>query len=236
MRENRDNLQFREIEFINNYNQKVPGSCLIKQGNTQVLTTATFADKIPFFLKDATKNHGWITAEYSLLPGSTGNDRIQRERGKIHKRNIEIQRFIGRALRNTVDLSQLGKRTIYIDCDVLKADGSTRCISFNSAMLSLMQLLKYLVFEHLIKELPPVIYSSAISIGVKNKQLLVDLDYAEDSGIDSDISVISTEAGEIIEFQTHVERKPLDPNILTKAMELAIEKNLEIIDLMKTSL
>lgn len=236
MRKERSNDQLRDIQFTNRYNTRVPGSCLVVQGYTRVLCTATFSDRIPFFLKEQDQPGGWITAEYSLLPGSTGNRRIPRERLKVNHRNVEIQRFIGRALRNTTDLSQLGRRMINIDCDVLEADGSTRCVSFNGAMLSLVQLLRHLVFEHQIRELPPLLLTSAVSVGVVDGEILVDLDYREDNSADADLTVVSSEKGQIIEVQTHVEGKPLDKSLMDQAVATAIQKNLEIIDQMKQSL
>jgi ribonuclease PH len=149
---------------------------------------------------------------------------------------VEIQRFIGRALRNTTDLSKLGRRMINIDCDVLEADGSTRCASFNGAMLSLVQLLRHLVFEHLIRELPPILLASAVSVGVLNGEILVDLDYREDNSAGADLTVVSSEKGQIIEVQTHVEGTPLDKSLMDQAVTTAIKKNREIIDQMKQSL
>jgi len=236
MRDKRKHDQFREIRFANRYNPKVPGSCLVQQGNTKILCTATFSDRIPFFLKEQDSPTGWITAEYSLLPGSTGNNRIPRERLKSNHRNIEIQRFISRSLRNTIDLSKIGRRTITIDCDVLEADGSTRCVSFNGALLSLAQCLRHMVYEHLIRDLPPILFSSAVSVGITGKDILLDLDYQEDSTADSDISVVSSRDERILEVQTHVERNPLDPKLLNQAVQLALLRNKEIIAMMEESL
>ena len=234
--ENRKDLDYREIIFNNGYIKNAPGSCLIEQGDTRVLTTVTYQNRVPFFLKDSSSPGGWITAEYSMLPGASGNERIQRERQKINKRNVEIQRFISRALRNVFDLRVFGERTVQVDCDVIQADGSTRCASFNAAMVSMVQFLRYLVFEHLIKDMPPLNFAAAVSLGVKQGKILVDMDYKEDSGIDSDINIISNEKGEIIEIQALVEQKPLERDLFMKVLDLAIKKNLRIIKSMKKSL
>jgi ribonuclease PH len=232
----RKDLDFRVVKFNNGYIKNSPGSCLIEQGDTRVLTTITYQNRVPFFMKDTPRPGGWITAEYSMLPGASGNERIQRERQRLNKRNVEIQRFISRALRTVFDLRSFGERTILVDCDVIQADGSTRCASFNSAMVSMVQFLRYLVFEHLIKDMPALNFASAVSLGVKNERILVDLDYREDSGIDSDLNIISNERGEIIEIQALVEKKPLPRDLFVRTLDIALEKNKEIIEVMKKSL
>ncbi len=232
-RRDREALDLRKIKISNGYIQNSPGSTLFEQGSTKIISTATFTNKVPFFLKE---KQGWLSAEYSMLPGSTGNERINRERQKINKRNIEIQRFIGRALRTSLNLKKIEERTILIDTDVIQADGGTRCASINSAMLSLYQLLKHLVYENLIADFPDVLFIAGVSIGVKDNAILVDLNYEEDANADSDINIVSSEKGEIIEIEGFVEQKPLSPDMLKKIIDIGIEKNFEIIKILKNSL
>jgi ribonuclease PH len=207
---------------------------LCEQGNTRVVATATVEDKIPPFLKKS--GQGWITAEYAMLPGSSGNQRVARERGKTNNRNSEIQRFISRALRTVLNLKELGERTITLDTDVIQADGSTRCASLNAGFLALILTLKYLVYEQMIADFPGFLFIAAVSVGVKNQEILVDLDYEEDSQSDSDINIVSTEGGALIEVQSFCEGQPLSPELFQKAITLGIEKNREIIQLQKKAI
>lgn len=234
IRDNRKKIDLREIKIIPNYIKNVPGSALIEQGNTRIICTATYFNKVPQFLKDSKK--GWIIAEYSMLPGSTGNERIMRERQKVNSRNIEIQRFIGRALRSTFDLRAIDGKTIFIDADVIQADGSTRCASINCGMIALVKSLKHLVFEHKIPELPKIEFISAVSIGVKKKEIYVDLTYKEDSNIDADISIVSSETQKIIEVQAMGEESSIPKEIFKQVIDIGIKKNLEIIKILKRSL
>jgi len=221
----------RPIVFIPGYVRNVPGSVLCEQGHTRVIATATVEDKVPPFLKKS--GRGWVTAEYAMLPGSSGNQRIARERGRINNRSGEIQRFIGRALRTAVDMKALGERTITLDADVIQADGGTRCASLNASFLALVFALKHLVYEQMIADFPGFRFVAAVSIGVKDHELLADLDYDEDSRIDSDINIASDAAGALIEVQSFCEGEPLPPELFQKAIALGIEKNLEIIALQK---
>jgi ribonuclease PH len=186
---------------------------------------------VPLFLKKS--GRGWVTAEYAMLPGCSGNQRIARERGKINNRSGEIQRFIGRALRAAVDMKGLGERTITLDADVIQADGGTRCASLNASFLALALALKHLVYEQVIADFPDFRFVAAVSIGVKNGEILADLDYEEDSHIDSDINIASTDAGALIEVQSFCEGEPLPHDLFQKAVALGIEKNREIIALQK---
>ena len=148
----RKNNQIREVNITADYVKDVPGSVMIEQGNTRVICTATYDAKVPHFLRDSGK--GWVTAEYAMMPGSTGNPRLNRERLRANSRSIEIQRFIARALRNTLNLKVLDGKTIFIDADVIQADGSTRCAALNGAVITLVKALKYLVFENMLKDFP----------------------------------------------------------------------------------
>jgi ribonuclease PH len=168
-----------------------------------------------------------------MLPGSSGNQRVARERAKINNRSGEIQRFIGRALRTVVDPKILGERTVTLDADVIQADGSTRCASLNAAFLALVLSLKYLVYEQLIADFPSFRFIAAVSIGAKNGELLADLDYEEDSRIDSDINIVSTADGALVEVQSFCEGTPLPQELFQKAIGLGVEKNREIIALLR---
>ncbi len=223
--------ELRPIVFVPGYIRNVPGSVLCEQGQTRVVATATVEDKVPPFLKKS--GRGWVTAEYAMLPGSSGNQRIARERGKINNRSGEIQRFIGRALRTALDLKALGERTVTLDTDVIQADGSTRCASLNAAFLALVLALKHLVYEQMIADFPSIRFIAAVSVGVKNGDLLADLDYEEDSHIDSDINIVSTGDGSLVEVQSFCEGAPLSRDLFQKAVALGVEKNLEIISLEK---
>lgn len=219
------------MKIIPGYIKKVPASVLIGQGDTRVLCTATYETKVPHFLRGG--NKGWIVAEYSMLPGSTGNQRMNRERQRVNNRSIEIQRFIGRALRTTFNLKKIEGMTIYIDSDVLEADGSTRCASLNCGMVTLVKALKYLVFENMLADLPEIEMISAVSIGVKGGDLLADLTYQEDFKADADISIISSEKGNIVEVEAFAEENTISNEIFKRAIDLGIEKNLEIIEELK---
>jgi len=224
---NRCATELRPIVFVPGYVRNVPGSVLCEQGHTRVVATATVEDKAPPFLKKS--GRGWITAEYAMLPGASGNQRIARERGKTNNRSGEIQRFIGRALRTALDLKDLGERTITLDTDVIQADGSTRCASLNAAFLALVLSLKYLVYEQVIADFPAFRFIAAVSIGVKDGEILADLDYEEDSRIDSDINIVSNEDGALVEVQSFCEGTPLPQELFQNAVSLGVEKNREII-------
>jgi ribonuclease PH len=230
-KDGRENNQLREMRIFPDYIKNVPASALIEQGDTRVVCTAVYEGKVPFFLKNSPK--GWIRAEYSMLPGSTGNERVHRERLRVNNRHIEIQRFVGRALRTSFDLKKIEGKTISIDTDVLQADGSTRCASLNGGMVTLVKTLKYLVYETIIPDFPEIEWIAGVSIGVKNKDILVDLTYKEDSSADADINIISSEKGNIVEVQAFGEEKTIPKEIFLEVINLGVEKNLEIIAQLK---
>jgi ribonuclease PH len=200
MRNNRSNTELRPIEIISNYINNADGSCLIKFGNTHVICTASYEDKVPRWLKGSGK--GWVTAEYGMLPRST-NERMRREAsaGKIGGRTSEIQRLIGRSLRASIDLSLLGENLITIDCDVIQADGGTRTASITGGFIALKQCIKILQNKKLINTNPIKNHVAAISCGIVGGETLVDLDYKEDSGADVDANFVINEKNEIIELQ-----------------------------------
>ena len=176
----RKNNELRSIEIIRNYTKHAEGSVLIKCGDTHIVCTASVEEKIPSFLKG--KNQGWVTAEYGMLPRSTSS-RMPREasRGKQSGRTQEIQRLIGRSLRSIVDLKKLGEITIQIDCDVIQADGGTRTASITGAYVALYDAIQNIIKKGLIKDSPIIDSIAAISLGIKDSDILLDLDYAEDS-------------------------------------------------------
>jgi len=230
----RKNHEIRSIKIVPDYVKNVPGSALIEQGHTRINCTSTFENRVPHFLKESSK--GWIVAEYSMLPGSVGKQRLNRERNKSNSRHIEIQRFIGRAFRTTLNLNQINGKTIFVDCDVIQADGSTRCAAINGGMIALIKTLKYLAYENLIADIPPIEVIAAVSIGIKGDNILLDLTYEEDSTVDADINLVSSEKKNIIEIQAFAEEKPISNAIFKKTIDLGIKKNLEIILQLKKAL
>jgi len=227
----RTNEEFRKINIIPNFIDNIPGGVLIEQGKTRLICTAGFETKVPQFLKESDK--GWIGAEYSMLPASTGGRRVHRERERKNNRNVEIQRFVGRALRTTVNLKDLKGLTLFIDTDVVQADGSTRCAAVNGGMVALMHAFRHLVYETVIPDFPKTEMIAAVSIGIKDGEILVDLSYEEDSNIDADINIVSSEAGNIIQVQAFAEESSIPRDLFHKVVDLGVEKNLEIIEILK---
>lgn len=231
-KDGREFHQLREIKLTPDYIKRVPGSVMIEQGETRIICTATCEFRLPQFLRGG--NKGWVMAEYGMLPGSTGHQqRMNRERQRVNNRSIEIQRFIGRALRTTFNLKKINGITIHLDADVIQADGGTRCASINGGMIVLAKTLKYLVFENKLQNMPELEYIAAVSIGVKNNNILVDLNYYEDSDADADINIVSTAAGNIVEVQAFGEEKNIPLDIFQKVVALGVEKNKEIIERIK---
>lgn len=235
MRSNsRKNGELRDIQITPDYISNQPATILYEQGGTRVICSATFTEKVPFFAKE--KKKGWISAEYSMLPYSTGKQRFFRERGRTDSRNIEIQRFVGRALRSTFDLNKTDGFNITVDADVIEADGGTRCASVNGGMITLYKLLKHLVYENKLFELPDIRLVAAVSIGISGGEIISDLDFEEDSKIDADINIVSSEAGEIVEVQGVAEEGTVPYDLFRKAIEKGVEKNFEIIKKIRTFL
>ena len=212
--------QLRKIEIIRNYTKYAAGSVLIKWGDTWVLCTASVSDKVPPFLKDSGK--GWVTAEYSMLPSCTP-DRKDRDikKLKLDARSTEIQRLIGRALRAAVDMEKLGERQITIDCDVLQADGGTRCASITGGMVALELAVKKLLKAKVITENPIVRRVAAVSVGVCDGTPTLDLDYIHDSTAEVDLNVIMTDKGQFVELQGCAEHKPFTDKHLAAMLKLA---------------
>ena len=212
--------ELRKIEIIRNYTKHPAGSVLIKWGDTWVLCTASVSDKVPPFLKDS--GRGWVTAEYAMLPACTP-ERKDRDikKLKLDARSTEIQRLIGRALRAAVDMTKLGERQITIDCDVLQADGGTRCASITGGMVALRDAVGKLLRDKVIAEDPIVHDVAAVSVGVCDGRPTLDLDYAHDSTAEVDFNVIMTDDGRFVELQGCAEHKPFTDGNLAAMLALA---------------
>lgn len=213
--------QLRAVEIIRHYTKHAEGSVLVKFGDTHVLCTASVEEKVPGFLKG--KNQGWVTAEYGMLPRSTGS-RMDREaaKGKQSGRTQEIQRLIGRSLRAVIDLKVLGERTIHFDCDVIQADGGTRTASITGAYVALHDAISYLLKNGTIKESPLTNSVAAISVGVYKDMPVLDLDYIEDSDCDTDMNVVMTGSGGFVEIQGTAEGEPFDRETMNQMLDLAV--------------
>jgi ribonuclease PH len=212
--------QLRPVEIIRHYTKHAEGSVLVKFGDTHVLCTASVDEKVPGFLKG--KGQGWVTAEYGMLPRSTGS-RMDREaaRGKQSGRTQEIQRLIGRSLRAIIDLEKLGERSIQIDCDVIQADGGTRTASITGAYVALQDAISFLLKSGKISESPLKDAVAAISVGVYKGTPVLDLDYIEDSDCDTDMNVVMTGKGGFVEIQGTAEGEPFERDAMNAMLDLA---------------
>ncbi len=217
---NRAFNELRVIKITRNYAKHAEGSALIEFGDTKVLCTASVIKGVPKFLKDS--GQGWLTAEYGMLPRST-HTRTDREaaRGRQGGRTLEIQRLIGRSLRSVVDLKILGENTITIDCDVLQADGGTRTAAITGSCVALVDALNYLQQKLKLKENPLKQLVAAISVGLYKGSLVLDLDYAEDCNVDTDMNVIMTEDGNFVEIQGTAEHGTFNQHELNALLDLA---------------
>ena len=215
----RANNQLRDIEIIRKYTKHAEGSVLVKFGDTHVLCTASVDEKVPGFLKG--KGQGWVTAEYGMLPRSTGS-RMDREasKGKQSGRTQEIQRLIGRSLRAIIDLEKLGERSIQIDCDVIQADGGTRTASITGAYVALADAINHLLKIGKLQNSPLKQAVAAISVGVYKGQPVLDLDYIEDSDCDTDMNVVMTADGGFVEIQGTAEGEPFDRAAMNAMLDL----------------
>lgn len=217
---NRQPAQLREVRITRQYTCHAEGSVLIEMGNTKVLCTASVEESVPPFLRG--KGQGWVTAEYGMLPRST-HTRTAREaaKGKQSGRTLEIQRLIGRSLRAVTDLAALGERQITLDCDVLQADGGTRCASITGAWLALNDACAKLVADGKLPANPVRDHVAAVSVGIFEGQLVLDLDYPEDSGCDTDMNVVMTGSGGIVEIQGTAEGEPFTRAQMNQLVDLA---------------
>jgi ribonuclease PH len=213
-REGRRPDELRPVEIVPGFVEQAHGSALISLGRTRVLCTATVEDGVPRWLEG--KGQGWLTAEYGMLPAS-GGSRIRREasEGRQKGRTVEIQRLIGRAIRGAYDLRGLGERTVWLDCDVIQADGGTRTAAVSGAWVALVLAARAVGFTE------PEEQVAAVSLGVVGGELLLDLDYREDSSADVDMNVVMTAAGRVIEIQATAEREPFGRDVLDRLLALA---------------
>ena len=213
--------ELRPLKIKRGYLKYAEGSCLIENGDTKVICSASIEEKVPPFLKD--KGKGWITAEYGMLPRSC-ESRIQRETksGRASGRTYEIQRLIGRSLRAVADLERLGERTIWIDCDVVQGDGGTRCASITGSFIALVDALEHLRKKGVLTgRLPLKDFVAAASVGIVKGKILLDLTYQEDSHADVDMNVVMTGKGRLIEIQGTAENAPFDQTTLFRLVTLA---------------
>jgi len=222
----------RPLKITRNFLKDVEGAVLIEMGDTKVICTATLEDRVPPFLKG--KKKGWVTAEYAMLPRSS-RDRISREssRGKVGGRTHEIQRLIGRSLRSVVDLPALGERTLWMDCDVIQADGGTRTASITGAFIAMVDALRYGQKKGIIAKFPVQDYLAAISVGKVKGRLLLDLNYAEDVNAEVDMNVVMTGQGKYIEVQGTAEGAPFDQTELNGLLALASSGIRELVEKQK---
>lgn len=232
---NRAPGNLRDIEIIRHYTKHAEGSVLVKFGDTHVICTASIDEKVPSFLKG--KGQGWVTAEYGMLPRSTGS-RMQREaaHGKQSGRTQEIQRLIGRSLRSVIDLDKLGERTIQIDCDVIQADGGTRTAGITGGFVALHDAVSFLLEKKLLAESPLKDFVAAISVGVFEGTPVLDLDYIEDSGCDTDMNVVMTGSGGFVEVQGTAEGAPFQRGEMDAMLDLAQSGIAQLIAKQKTAL
>jgi ribonuclease PH len=227
--------KLRPVTITRRYIKRAEGSVLIEVGDTRVICTASVENKVPPFLRNS--GQGWITAEYGMLPRST-DSRMQREasRGKISGRTQEIQRLIGRSLRAVVDLTKIGERTIWLDCDVIQADGGTRTASITGACIALFDALTYMRKNNDINTMPLKDFVAATSVGIVNGQVLLDLNYHEDSKAQVDMNIVMTGSGKFVEIQGTAEDEPFSEEQMQTMMSLAKSGISELIQIQRSYL
>ncbi len=208
--------KIRKVTITRNFNKYAEGSCLIELGGTKVICTASVEESVPPFLKNT--GTGWVTAEYGMLPRSC-DKRIPR--GKDSGRTYEIQRLVGRSLRSVTEMKNLGERTIWIDCDVIQGDGGTRTASITGSFIAMVDAIAKIKKEGKIRDIPVKDYVAATSVGIVNKELLLDLCYAEDSKAEVDMNIVMTGSGEFIEIQGTAERASFSKYKMDQMLELA---------------
>ena len=212
--------EIRNVKITRNFIKTAEGSAFIELGNTRVICTASIEDRVPLFLKD--QKRGWVTAEYSMLPRSTPT-RITREAttGKVGGRTHEIQRLIGRSLRSVIDLETLGERTVWLDCDVIQADGGTRTAAITGAFVAITDAVRYALRNGIIEKTPLKDYIAAISVGAVNGEPRLDLCYAEDSIAQVDMNIVMTGSGKYIEIQGTAETEPFGRDLFLRLLDMA---------------
>jgi len=225
----------RKVNISTDYIRYAEGSCLFEIGNTKVVCTASVEDKVPPFLRG--QGTGWITSEYGMLPRSC-QKRVLREssKGKKNGRTHEIQRLIGRSLRSVVDMDLLGERTIWMDCDVLQADGGTRCASISGSFVALCLALKQLKKQGTLNSVPIKDFIGAISVGIIDGNSCLDLNYEEDSRAEVDMNIVMTDSGKFVEVQGTAEKAPFDSDQMNELLQLGKKGTQNIIEKQKTVL
>ncbi len=231
----RQSSELRPLQIIRNYTKNAAGSVLIQAGNTHVLCTASIEERVPMHLRG--KHQGWITGEYSMLPGATA-ERGQREaaRGRQAGRTLEIQRLIGRSLRSCIDMTKLGVRTIFVDCDVLQADGGTRCASITGGFVALCDAIQTLMEKGDIEKNPVLYHVASVSVGVVDEQVMLDIDFSEDSAAQTDMNFVMNEFGHFIEVQGTAERSAFSKSQLLEMATLAESGIMQLIAAQKEAL
>jgi len=233
--DNRKNDRLREIKVTRNYISHADGSVFIEMGKTRIICTATVEDKVPRFL--AGRGSGWITAEYDMIPGAAPQRIVRAQTtGRINGRTHEIQRLIGRSLRAVVDLNKIGERTVWIDCDVIEADGGTRTASITGSFIALFDCMHSLVEKKIIDTMPIENFLAAVSVGIVGGEILVDLCFEEDSRAQVDMNVVMDSKDELIEIQSTAELKPFSREDFDKMLEKATSAIKEIIEIQKKTL
>ncbi|MGH7260633.1 MAG: ribonuclease PH [Nitrospiraceae bacterium] len=224
--------EVRPVKITRNFIKHAEGSVLMEMGGTKVICTASVEEKVPQFLRD--KKVGWVTAEYAMLPRAT-HERTQREavKGKQGGRTLEIQRLVGRALRSITDMSEMGERTIWIDCDVIQADGGTRTAAITGSFIALADAFKVLKKRELIKKRPLTDYLAAISVGRVGGEVLVDLAYEEDSKAEVDMNLVMTGRGRFVEVQGTAERQAFEKKDLDEFLGLGWKAIKGLVELQK---
>ncbi len=235
MRKNRANNQLRDIKFTRNFTKHSLGSVLVEFGDTKVIVTASVEEKQPRWMQKE-ENKGWITAEYSLLPGST-HTRVERDRGiRVSGRTQEIQRLIGRSLRACVDLNKLGPRTITIDADVIQADGGTRTASISGGFVALTDAINKLIADGKLEQNPIIQPIAAISAGIVEGEIRLDLEYEEDFAADVDANIVMMGDGNLVEFQATSEGQPYSKEEMFEILKISEKGIKDIILLQKEAL
>ncbi|MBI5776403.1 MAG: ribonuclease PH [Nitrospirae bacterium] len=224
--------EVRPVKITRNFIKHAEGSVLMEMGGTKVICTASIEEKVPPFLRD--KKVGWVTAEYAMLPRAT-HERTPREavKGKQGGRTLEIQRLVGRALRSVTDMAEMGERTIWIDCDVIQADGGTRTAAITGSFIALADALKVLKKRELIKKRPLTDYLAAISVGRVGGEVLVDLAYEEDSKAEVDMNLVMTGRGRFVEVQGTAERQAFEKKDLDEFLGLGWKAIKSLVELQK---
>jgi len=228
--------ELRNLSFDIGFQKHPKGSVLIGFGNTRVLCSASVQPGAPRWKVEQELPGGWVTSEYNMLPGSTDSRKSRPSGGRVDSRGVEIQRLIGRSLRSVVDMEAIGPNSIYVDCDVIDADGGTRCASITGGAVALYQALRTLKDEGEIDIIPMTEMVAAVSVGIKNGEVILDLDYALDSTVDVDMNIVMTESGKLVEVQGTAEEQAFTRDQLNQMLDLAEKGIKEIIAAQKKAL